>query len=205
MITKSRHADPLPVLVKTDPDAEPRHRGMSIFLVEQGTRLYRSRAISASSATGAETCEVVLDEYGFRSTACSGASKAAACNRRLSALNVARITSRLARWRAAEATGTGIALHQLTSRLRQPIAQFQALQLNWPHGDERPSSAAHDLLGRDQSTRDKARRRTAWPQLFASETAVTCALDRCACTVPTDPTELDIERLYRDAPLDGHR
>src|SRR5690606_21208588 len=32
-ITNARYADPLPVLVKTDPDAEPRHRGMSVFLV----------------------------------------------------------------------------------------------------------------------------------------------------------------------------
>src|SRR5665213_673027 len=29
-ITNARHADPLPVLVKTDPAAQPRHRGMSI-------------------------------------------------------------------------------------------------------------------------------------------------------------------------------
>ncbi|MDA8320227.1 MAG: acyl-CoA dehydrogenase family protein, partial [Actinomycetota bacterium] len=36
-ITNARHADPLPVLVKTDPAATPRHAGMSILLVEQGT------------------------------------------------------------------------------------------------------------------------------------------------------------------------
>src|SRR5207244_8063006 len=36
-ITNARHADPLPVLVKTDPKAEPRHRGMSILMVEAST------------------------------------------------------------------------------------------------------------------------------------------------------------------------
>ena len=36
-ITNARHADPLPVLVKTDPAAVPRHRGMSVLLVEAGT------------------------------------------------------------------------------------------------------------------------------------------------------------------------
>src|SRR6266851_1808205 len=36
-ITNARHADPLPVLVKTDPGAEPRHRGMSVLMIEQGT------------------------------------------------------------------------------------------------------------------------------------------------------------------------
>jgi alkylation response protein AidB-like acyl-CoA dehydrogenase len=36
-ITNARFADPLPVLVKTDPDAEPPHRGMSVLLVEKGS------------------------------------------------------------------------------------------------------------------------------------------------------------------------
>src|ERR1700682_316754 len=36
-ITNARHADPLPVLVKTDPAVQPRHRGMSILMIEQGT------------------------------------------------------------------------------------------------------------------------------------------------------------------------
>src|SRR5437762_5138593 len=36
-ITNARHADPLPVLVKTDPKAEPRHRGMSVLMIEKGT------------------------------------------------------------------------------------------------------------------------------------------------------------------------
>lgn len=33
-ITNARHADPLPVLVKTDPTAEPAHKGMSVLLVD---------------------------------------------------------------------------------------------------------------------------------------------------------------------------
>lgn len=36
-ITNARHADPLPVLVKTDPSAHPAHRGMSILLVDAAT------------------------------------------------------------------------------------------------------------------------------------------------------------------------
>jgi len=36
-ITNARHADPLPVLVKTDPKAEPRHKGMSVLLIDAGT------------------------------------------------------------------------------------------------------------------------------------------------------------------------
>src|SRR5207247_3849664 len=36
-ITNARHADLLPVLVKTDARAEPRHRGMSLLMIEAGT------------------------------------------------------------------------------------------------------------------------------------------------------------------------
>jgi len=36
-ITNARHADPLPVLVKTDPKAQPRHGGMSMLMIERGT------------------------------------------------------------------------------------------------------------------------------------------------------------------------
>src|SRR5215469_95402 len=36
-ITNARHADPLPVLVKTDPSARPAHAGMSVLLVDPAT------------------------------------------------------------------------------------------------------------------------------------------------------------------------
>ena len=36
-ITNARHADPLPILVKTDSTAEPRHKGMTVLLVDRGT------------------------------------------------------------------------------------------------------------------------------------------------------------------------
>src|SRR5947208_16621546 len=36
-ITNARHADPLPVLVKTDPEAQPRYRRMTILMIDQWT------------------------------------------------------------------------------------------------------------------------------------------------------------------------
>ncbi len=51
-ITNARRAGLLAVLVKTDPDTEPRHRGISIMLVERGKGVGVS-AGSASWGTGA--------------------------------------------------------------------------------------------------------------------------------------------------------
>ena len=62
-ITNARYADPLPVLVKTDPEASPPHRGMSVLLVEAGTPGFSvSRDLPKMGYKGPESCEVVLDD-----------------------------------------------------------------------------------------------------------------------------------------------
>ncbi len=60
-ITNARHADPLPVLVKTDPSATPAHKGMSILLVEADSPGFEvTQDIGKIGYKGTESCEVVL-------------------------------------------------------------------------------------------------------------------------------------------------
>ncbi|MYG92565.1 MAG: acyl-CoA dehydrogenase, partial [Acidimicrobiia bacterium] len=62
-ITNARYADPLPVLVKTDPEASPPHRGMSLLLVDGGTPgIEISRDLPKLGYKGPESCEVLLDD-----------------------------------------------------------------------------------------------------------------------------------------------
>src|SRR5829696_9077189 len=62
-ITSARHADPLPVLVKTDPTTAPAHKGMSVLLVDAGSEGYEvTKDIPKLGYKGTESCEVVLDE-----------------------------------------------------------------------------------------------------------------------------------------------
>src|SRR5579864_3797271 len=62
-ITNARHADPLPVLVKTDPTAEPRHRGMSVLMIEAGTPGFSiGKDLPKLGYKGTESCEVILDD-----------------------------------------------------------------------------------------------------------------------------------------------
>src|ERR1019366_5560746 len=62
-ITNARHADPLPVLVKTDPAARPAHAGMSVLLVDAGTAGFQVvRDLPKLGYHGPETCELVLDD-----------------------------------------------------------------------------------------------------------------------------------------------
>ncbi len=75
-ITNARHADPLPVLVKTDPSASPAHRGMSVLLVDADTPGYEvTRDIPKLGYKGTESCEVLLDR-------CAGAGVGPAGRRR---------------------------------------------------------------------------------------------------------------------------
>ncbi|MGD9753428.1 MAG: acyl-CoA dehydrogenase family protein, partial [Acidimicrobiia bacterium] len=62
-ITNARFADPMPVLCKTDPHLEPRHRGMSVLLVEAGTPGFTVlRDLGKIGYKGPESCEVVFED-----------------------------------------------------------------------------------------------------------------------------------------------
>src|SRR6266536_1963682 len=72
-ITNARHADPLPVLVKTDPAATPVHAGMSVLLVDAGTPGFEVvRDLPKLGYHGPETCELVLDEVRVPAAALLG-------------------------------------------------------------------------------------------------------------------------------------
>ena len=61
-ITNARYADPLPVLVKTDPTPRPRTRGMSVLLVDATLAGFQVlRDIPKLGYKGTESCEILLD------------------------------------------------------------------------------------------------------------------------------------------------
>src|SRR5205814_1932027 len=60
-ITNARHADMLPVLVKTDPAAQPAHRGMSILMIEAGAPGFSiGKDLDKLGYKGTESAEVFL-------------------------------------------------------------------------------------------------------------------------------------------------
>jgi alkylation response protein AidB-like acyl-CoA dehydrogenase len=205
-ITNARHADPLPVLVKTDPDADPRHRGMSILLIEQGLPGYTvTRDLGKLGYKGPETCEVVLDDVRVPVDCLLGGVEGRGLQQALSALECGRINiAARAVGVAAEATDAALRYTNERHAFGQPIAQFQAVQLKL--ADMATSVQAARLMTYWAATKlDSGQRadvETGMAKLFASETAVTCALDSMRLHGAYGySTELDIERLYRDAPL----
>jgi alkylation response protein AidB-like acyl-CoA dehydrogenase len=213
-ITNARHADPLPVLVKTDPAARPAHRGMSILMIEAGTPgMMVSRDLGKLGYRGPETCEVVFDDCRVPSSNLLGGQEGRGLQQALSALQVGRVNI------AARAVGVARAALEAASAYSKerhafgrPIGEFQAVQhrlaematgiqaarlLTWWAASVYDQRVAHSP---DSSGRADVE--TAMAKVFASELALRCALDSMRIHGAYGySTELDVERLYRDAPL----
>jgi alkylation response protein AidB-like acyl-CoA dehydrogenase len=205
-ITNARHADPLPVLVKTDPAAEPRHRGMSLLMVEQGTSGFSiGKDLPKLGYKGPESCEVILDGAMVPVGNLLGGVEGKGLQHALSVLEFGRINI------AARSVGIAQAAYEQALAYAKerhafghPIAQFQAVQLKL--ADMATEVQAARLLTWWAASRADAGRRTdletGMAKLFASEVALRCALDAMRIHGGHGYSqEFDVERIYRDAPL----
>ena len=205
-ITNARFANPLPVLVKTDPGAEPRHRGMSVLMVEAGTPGFEVlRDLGKLGYKGPESCEVVLDDVRVPPDNLLGGQEGLGFKQVMSGLEVGRVN--------IAARGVGVAQAAFDASLEysqqreafgQPIGEFQAIQLKL--ADMATEIEAARLLTRWAANRiDQGLRadvEAGMAKLFGSEAAIKASLESMRIHGSYGySTELDIERLYRDAPL----
>lgn len=205
-ITNARFADPLPVLVKTDPGAVPAHRGMSVLLVDGGTPGFEvSRDLPKLGYKGTESCEVRLDEVRVPSANLLGGVEGRGLQQVLSGLEIGRIN--------IAARGVGIAQEAYSQALAyskerhafgKPISGFQAIQLKLAEMATKVQ-AARLLTWWAAAEADKGKRvdiEAGMAKYFASEAGVENSLDSMRIHGGMGYSqELDIERLYRDAPL----
>jgi alkylation response protein AidB-like acyl-CoA dehydrogenase len=205
-ITNARHADPLPVLVKTDPAARPAHAGMSVLLVDAGTAGFQVvRDLPKLGYHGPETCELVLDDVRVPAGNLLGGTEGRGLQQVLAALETGRIN--------VAARAVGVAQEAYDQALRyagereafgQKISGFQAVQLKL--ADMAMKLQAARLLVYWAATRADAGQRTdlesGMAKVYASEVAMECAV--AAMQVHGGygySREFTVERLYRDAPL----
>ncbi len=205
-ITNARHADPLPVMVKTDPNADPRHKGMSILLIEADTPGYEVlRDIGKLGYKGPESCEVVIDNARVPVENLLGGVEGRGMQQALPALESGRINI------AARAVGIAQAAYDAAldySRDRtafgQPISDFQAIQLKL--ADIATNLQAARLLtywaASEQAAGKRADMQSGMAKYFASEVAINASLEAMRIHGGYGySTEYVVERLYRDAPL----
>ena len=205
-ITNARYADPLPVLVKTDPEADPPHRGMSVFLVDQGTPGFEvSKDMGKLGYRGTESCEVSLRDVRVSAGQVLGGEPGKGLQQVLEALELGRINiAARGVGVAQEAYDQALAYSKHREAFGKPISGFQAIQLKL--ADMATQVQAARLLTYWAASRADSGERVdleaGMAKLFASETALSNSIESMRVHGGAGySTELDIERLYRDSPL----
>lgn len=203
-ITNSVEGDVLAVLAKTDPEAEPRHRGMSLLLVEKEMG-YNARKLKKLGYKGVDTGEVEFADVRVPVGNLVGPEEGRGLQQILSGLELGRIN--------VAARGIGVARAALDDSLAyaqqrktfgKPIAEHQAIQIKLADMATRVE-AARLLVEQAAQAYDSGRRcdlEAGMAKLFATEAAMENAAEamRIHGAYGYSP-EYDIERYYRDAPL----
>lgn len=204
-ITNARHADPLPVLVKTDTDTSPAHRGMSILLVEAGTPGFEvTKDIPKLGYKGPESCEVLFDNCEVDESALLGGVEGRGMQQVLSALQWGRVNiAGRSVGIAQRALEESVAYAQERESFGQAISNFQAIQLRIGRMATRVQAARQLMYWSAQSLlKGRADGETGMAKVFCSEVALESAIDAMSIHGGYGYSkEYEIERLYRDAPL----
>ncbi|GLZ07984.1 isovaleryl-CoA dehydrogenase [Actinomadura sp. NBRC 104412] len=204
-ITNARRSGLVALLCKTDPEASPRHRGISILLAEPGPGFTVSRDLPKLGYKGVESCELVFDGYEAPLDAVLGGEEGRGFAQMMRGLEVGRVQV------AARALGVGRAALEDSIRYAQereafgkPIWQHQSVGNHL--ADMATKLQAARLLTLDAAERLDAGLRcdmeAGMAKLYASEAAMEIALDAVRVHGAAGySTEFDIERYFRDAPL----
>jgi len=206
------------VLVKTDPDAEPRHRGMTCFIAEKEAGVSENTGEHAGFSVppkirklgykGVESTELVFDGYRCPAENVLGGEDAGLGKgfaQMMDALEVGRVN--------VAARGVGIAQRSLELALRysqerkafgKPIAEHQAIQFKLADMATQVE-AARLMTMRAARLKDAGERsdlEAGMAKLFASEAGCMCVEQSFRIHGGYGYSkEYEIERLYRDAPL----
>jgi len=205
-ITYARHPDLLPVMVKTDAGAEPRHRGMSLLMIEAGTLGFSvGKDLDKLGYKGTESAEVFFTDCRVPVENLLGGEEGRGLQQALSALEFGRVNI------AGRAVGVAQAcLDRALDYARQrqafgrPIADFQAIQLKLADMATEVQ-AARLLTWWAAAALDAGKRadlETGMAKLYASEICIKASLEAMRIHGGYGySTEYEVERFYRDAPL----
>ena len=204
-ITNGGYGNCLALLVKTDMEAQPRYKGMTLFFVRSSDGYVVPRQLGKLGYKGVDTVELVFDNVEVPADRVIGGVEGLGFEQTVSALELGRIN--------VAARGVGVATAALKasleySKIRQtmgkPIGQHQAIQLKLADMACRAESAR--LLVQQAAREFDAGRRSdleaGMAKLVASEAALANAIDAMRIHGAYGySTEGHIERYYRDAPL----
>ena len=193
------------LLVKTDPQAQPRHKGMSLFIAPKQTGLTVSKKLEKLGYKSLDSAELVFQDYRVPAHYLIGEVEGQGFYQATGGLELGRIN--------VAARGVGIAegalrlatqYSQVRVTFGKPICEHQAIQLKL--GDMATRARAARLLTLDAAQAfDRGERcdlQAGMAKYFASEAALENATESMRIHGAYGYSkEYHIERLYRDAPL----
>lgn len=204
-ISNSAEGGILAVLVKTDPKAEPAHRGMSLILIEKGPGFSVVRKLDKLGYRGIDTAELVFEDCRVPRTSLIGAQEGRGLQQILAGLELGRINI------AARGVGIAracldesIAYAQLRRSFGKPICEHQAIQMKLADMATRVEAARllTESAAQAYDSGERCDMEAGMAKLHASEAAISNSVDAMRIHGAYGYSrEFNIERYYRDAPL----
>ncbi|HYX63783.1 MAG TPA: acyl-CoA dehydrogenase family protein [Burkholderiales bacterium] len=192
------------VLTKTDPEAKPRHKGMTMFLCEKGPGFGVSRKLEKLGYKGIDSAELAFQDYRVPAANRIG-EEGTGFHQAVGGLQLGRIN--------IAARGVGVAAAALSEALKysqqretfgKPICEHQAIQLKLGEMATRVE-AARLLVTNAAQIYDRGERcdmEAGMAKYFATEAAFENAHEAMRIHGGYGYSkEFMVERLYRDAPL----
>jgi alkylation response protein AidB-like acyl-CoA dehydrogenase len=204
-ITNGRRAGVIALLCKTDPDAQPSHRGVSLLLVEPGDGFVVSRDLPKLGYKGVESCELSFDGYVAPADALLGGEEGHGFAQMMRGLELGRIqVASRAVGVAQAALDDAVRYAQEREAFGKPIWEHQAVGHLLATMATRVEAARQLVLhaAARYDSGDRADMEAGMAKLFASEMCLEVTADamRVHGGYGYSP-EYDVERYYRDAPL----
>jgi alkylation response protein AidB-like acyl-CoA dehydrogenase len=204
-ISNGIHGTCFALLVKTDPDASPRHKGMSCFIAEKGPGFTVSKKLEKLGYKGIDSAELIFDEYRISADHLVGGEEGRGMQAVLGGLELGRINvAARGCGLASAALKDAVKYAQIRKTFGKPICEHQAIQLKL--GEMATRVQAARLLTYDAArTYDRGERcdmEAGMAKYFASEAAVENALESMRIHGGYGYSkEYHVERYLRDAPL----
>ena len=196
-ITNGREGNTLALLALTDPRADPRHRGMSCFIVEKGHPGFRVvKSISKLGYKGVDTAELLFEECAVPAANLVGGIEGRGFKHVMGGLEAGRINIAARAVGVAQAAYDDTVAHLAGTRADAPPAVADmATKLR----------AARLLTSWAAAMKDRGERcdlEAGMAKLFASESAQEVAVEALRLHGGVGAlAALNVERYYRDTPL----
>ena len=204
-ITNSLHGHMTLLLVKTDPEAQPRHKGMSLLIAEKGPGFNVDGKLKKMGYRAIDTCQLSFDNFRVPRQDLLGGVEGRGFIQTAGGLELGRIN--------VAARGAGIAEGALKMALRyaqersafgKPIWQHQAIQLKLADMVTQVAGAKH--LIKDAALKYDSGERcdleAAMAKLAGSEAGVFCSQEAMRIFGGYSlSVDYEIERFYRDSML----